>query len=162
MSAWWHWINSQFSTTASVELLPFENTTAGPPSPVEHALTAEDVNALKALVRRIPVSREVVQYAVCLSSATRPTGIGGKLDWIQRWIRWGAGPRASQYLILAGKARAALRGDLHVSYDDVRASAFAVLRHRIITNFHAESEGIKSDQIIERLIKEIDPHKLPI
>ena len=83
------------------------------------------------------------------------------LDFIRDYVSWGAGPRASQYLVLAAKARAVLHGRYHVSTDDIRAVAGPVLRHRIITNFNAEAEGLKPDDIVERLIKSVpvDEHE---
>lgn len=124
---------------------------------LSHVLTAGEVVALKKVVRKIPASTEVVDYAVRLVSCTRPVGLGDKLDWVKRWVRWGAGPRASQYLILGAKARAVIRGNYCVSVDDVRAVAPAVLRHRIITNFHAESEGVKPVDIVTRLLANEPP-----
>jgi MoxR-like ATPase len=96
----------------------------------------------------------VVEYAVRLARATRP-GRGTDVDAVTRYVSWGAGPRASQYLILGAKTFAALRGDLAPSVDDVRRVARPVLRHRIITNFNAEAEGIKSETIIDRLLESV-------
>ena len=131
-----------------------ESTTAVQDTSLEHVLTAEEVVALRNVVRKIPASRDVVQYAVGLASCTRPSGLGQDIDWITRYIRWGAGIRASQYLILGAKARAVLRGNYCVSYDDIKAVAPAVMRHRIITNFHAESEGLKPIDVVTRLLEE--------
>jgi len=125
-----------------------------------HVLSAEEVNELRRIVRKVPCSTDVAEYAVRLVSTTRPTSLGRDIEWVQRWVRWGAGPRASQYLILGAKARAVLRGTLAVSFDDVRAVAAPVLRHRIITNFHAESEGIKPVDIVQRMLDEYPPDQL--
>ena len=138
----------------SEEIEIVESTTSVHEVTLEHVLTAPEVIALRDVVRRIPASREVVAYAVGLTSCTRPTGLGKDIEWIQRYIRWGAGIRASQYLILGAKARAVMRGNYCVAYDDVKAVAPAVLRHRIITNFHAESEGVRPIDVVERLLAE--------
>jgi len=127
---------------------------------LEHVLSAQEVIDLRRIVRKVPCSTDVTEYAVRLVSTTRPDGLGRDIEWVKGWIRWGAGPRASQYLILGAKARAVLRGTLAVSYDDVRAVAAPVLRHRIITNFHAESEGVKPIDIVERLVEEFPPDQL--
>ena len=139
-----------------------ETTTTVQDVHLEHVLTAEDVLALRNVVRKVPAKRDVVAYAVGLASCTRPTGLGADIDWVNRYVRWGAGIRASQYLILAAKARAVLRGSLSVHYTDVKAVAPAVLRHRIITNFHAESEGFKPIDVVNRLLEERgEPFEIP-
>ncbi|MBM4044120.1 MAG: MoxR family ATPase [Planctomycetes bacterium] len=136
------------------EIQIVQTTTALNEPQLNRVLTAAEVIELRRIVRKIPVATEVVQYAVSLVSSTRPSGLGAELDWIKRYVRWGAGPRASQYLILGAKARAIIRGNYCVSHKDVQAVAPAVLRHRIITNFHAESEGIKPVDVVERLLTE--------
>ncbi len=135
------------------EIQIVETTTTAQQYRLSHVLTAQQVISLRDIVRKIPASTEVVGYAVKLVNCTRPGGLGQKLDFVKRYIRWGAGPRASQYLILGAKARAVIRGNYCVSEEDVRAVAPAVLRHRIITNFHAESEGIKSIDLVKRLLE---------
>jgi MoxR-like ATPase len=105
-------------------------------------------------VRRVPVPRHVIDYAVRLARATRPAGDGAP-SFVKDWISWGAGPRASQYLILGAKTRSVLRGRYTPSCEDVREVARPVLRHRIITNFNAEADGITTIDIIDRLISEI-------
>jgi MoxR-like ATPase len=107
--------------------------------------------AYQRLVRRVPVSEAVMSYTLKLVRASRrhPTGT---LDFVEKWVSYGASVRAAQYLILGAKARAVTRGRYHVSLEDVRSLAHPVLRHRILTNFHAESEGVKTDQIIDRLL----------
>ncbi|MCW8133427.1 MAG: MoxR family ATPase [Planctomycetota bacterium] len=117
-------------------------------------LTAEQVLEIQKVVRKIPASEAVIKYAVDLASATRPASEDAP-DFVKQWLRWGAGPRASQYLILAAKARAAIRGNYAVATADVEAIAPVVLRHRIVTNFHAESEGITTDEIIKRLLEHV-------
>jgi len=121
---------------------------------VSKVLSANEILALQEIVRRVPAADHVVKYAVRLTRSTRrdreeaPT-------FVRDYVSWGAGPRASQYLILAGKARAVLHGRFHVSVEDVRAVAQPVLRHRIITNFNAEAEGLRPDDVVERLIKSV-------
>jgi MoxR-like ATPase len=121
------------------------------PAPV---LTANDILAVQKIVRKVPVSDHVVDYAVNLVRATRPHEKDTP-DFINNWLTWGAGPRAAQYLVLGAKARAILRGRLNVSVDDVKYMAKPVLRHRIITNFNADAEGIDADAIIEKLIQAV-------
>src|SRR5579872_5488929 len=118
---------------------------------LKHVLTGEEVLQLQEIVRKVPVADHVIRYALQFSRLTRRTE-GGCPDFITEYVGWGAGPRASQYLILAGKARALLKGRYHVSTEDIRQVALPVLRHRIVTNFNAEAEGIKSDTIVKKLI----------
>ncbi len=127
-------------------------TTTGAETPeLEMALSGEAIVALHKIVRRVPAADNVVQYAVKIARATRPKAEDAP-DFIKQWIRWGAGPRAGQYLILGAKARAILRGRYNASCEDVKSVAPAVLRHRILTNFHAEAEGIDSDTVVQRLL----------
>jgi MoxR-like ATPase len=99
----------------------------------------------------VPVSDHVVDYAVNLARATRP-GEKESPDFINNWLTWGAGPRAAQYLVLGAKARAITRGRLNVSVEDVKQMAKPVLRHRIITNFNADAQGVDPDAVIEKLL----------
>ncbi len=123
--------------------------------PELHAVVSrEDMIAFQDLVRRVPVSEPVMRYAVNLVRASRP-GPNGDHDFVKKWISYGASVRAAQYLILGGKARALTQGRLTVSFDDIRALALPVMRHRIITNFHAESEGRTTDELIEMLLKAV-------
>lgn len=110
---------------------------------------------LQEIVRRVPIADAVIKYATTLVRQTR-VHTGGVPEFIKEWIAWGAGPRASQYLIIGGKARAILEGRYYVTMDDIKSVAHPVLRHRIITNFSAEAEGITPDKIIDKLI-EITP-----
>jgi MoxR-like ATPase len=112
---------------------------------------AEDIVGYQSLIRRVPVSDFVLEYAVRLARLTRP--LDGAPDFIRNYVAWGAGPRASQNLILGAKARAALRGEPTPTHDDVRAVAPAVLRHRIVMNFNAEAEGVSTDTVISRLVE---------
>jgi MoxR-like ATPase len=131
-----------------------KQTTAGKPPEVAHVLAADKILQLQELVRQVIVADHVFQYAADLVRATRPKEPGSPA-FLKDLVSWGAGPRASQYLILAGKARALLQGRLHVTTQDIREIAYPVLRHRLITTFHADAEGITTDHIIERLLKEI-------
>ncbi|MGC8553638.1 MAG: AAA family ATPase [Phycisphaerae bacterium] len=114
-------------------------------------LSAEDIMAIQKMVRRVPVSDHIVDYAVNLTRATRPHEKDTP-DFINNWLTWGAGPRAAQNLVVGAKARAILRGRLNVSADDIRLVAKLVLRHRIITNFNADAEGIDSDAVVDKLL----------
>jgi MoxR-like ATPase len=114
-------------------------------------LDAQQILKLQDLVRRVPVSDTVVDYAVQLARMTRP-GYNGSPEFVREWISWGAGPRASQYLILGAKTRAILQGRPTPEIEDVRAVAKPVLRHRIVTNFNAEAEGMSTTDIIDRLL----------
>jgi MoxR-like ATPase len=118
---------------------------------LQHILTGEEIMQLQEIVRKVPVADHVIRYALQFSRLTRRTE-GGCPDFVNEFVGWGAGPRASQYLILAGKARALLKGRYHVSTEDIRQVAYPVLRHRIVTNFNAEAEGIRSDTIVKKLI----------
>lgn len=126
-------------------------TTMGRTIQLQEVLGGEEVIALQEIVRKVPVADHVIRYALQFSRLTRRTE-GNCPDFVNDYVGWGAGPRASQYLILAGKARALLKGRYHVSTEDIRQVALPVLRHRIVTNFNAEAEGIKSDTIVKKLI----------
>jgi MoxR-like ATPase len=115
------------------------------------ALSGAEILELQRLVRRVPAAEHVVRYAVELVRATRPTEAAAP-DFVRRWLAWGAGPRASQYLILGAKTRAVLHGRYAPGVDDVRAVAPAVLRHRLVTNFNAEADGVKTDRIVSDLL----------
>ncbi len=120
---------------------------------IQPVLHGEVILELQRLVRRVPVTDHVIQYTLALVRQTR-IGEPGTPQFIQDWISWGAGPRAVQYLILGAKARALLHGRTYVQTDDVQALALPVLRHRLLANFTAASEGITTDTVIERLLKE--------
>jgi MoxR-like ATPase len=121
---------------------------------LQHILSGEEVIQLQEIVRKVPVADHVIRYALQFSRLTRKTE-GQVPDFVNEYVAWGAGPRASQYLILAGKARALLKGRYHVSTEDIRQVAVPVLRHRIVTNFTAEAEGVKSDTIVTKLMDHI-------
>ena len=120
----------------------------------EKILDANDIILLQNLVRKIPVAEDVVSFAVDLARRTRPEESSAP-SFIKDWVRWGAGPRASQYLILAAKAKAALEGRYAPSRTDVQAVAMPVLRHRLVTTFAAEAEGVHAPDIIEKLSGEL-------
>ncbi len=120
---------------------------------IEPVLSAEEILQLQRLVREVPVADSVVRYALALVRQTR-AGEPGVPNFVAEQVNWGAGPRAVQNLILGGKARALLHGRTHVATDDIQALAKPVLRHRLVVNFAAESEGVTSDQVIDRLVQE--------
>jgi MoxR-like ATPase len=118
---------------------------------LQPVLTAADILTVQRIVRRVPVSDHIIDYAVNLVRATRPNQPDTP-GFINNWLTWGAGPRAAQYLVLGAKARAVTRGRLNVSAEDIRQMAKPVLRHRVITNFNADAEGVDADAIIEKLL----------
>jgi MoxR-like ATPase len=128
-----------------------QSTTAMARPVINRVVSATDLMEMQDIVRKVPVADYVIRYAMQFTRLTRKEK-GQVPDFVRDYVTWGAGPRASQYLVLAAKARAVLRGRFHVSCDDVRAVAAPVLRHRIITNFNAEADGIKPDEIVRRLI----------
>ena len=123
------------------------------PSP-QHILSGSEIVRFQQLVRRVPVADNVLEYAVRLVGTTRP-GSEHAPSFVKNWIRWGAGPRASQYLILAAKTRALLTGRHTPDIDDVRLMAGPTLRHRLVTNFNAEADGVTAIDIVERLVREL-------
>ena len=125
---------------------------------IQPVLGKEDVLALQEIVRRVPIADAVLDYALRLTRSTRLTE-ESRPDWVDNWLAWGAGPRASQFLVLGAKARALLQGRFHVSAEDIKAVAHPVLRHRLVTSFSAEAEGITSDTVIDRLLAENDPNR---
>ena len=129
-------------------------TTGAVRATLNHLLDGEKVMAFQQLVRRVPVPEHLYEYAVKMVRKTRP-GQPEAPQWIKDTVGWGAGPRAVQYLILGAKSRAALRGSYMASLEDLEAVAPSVLTHRVITNFAAESQGMTSKKIVERLIKEM-------
>lgn len=128
-------------------------TTSGASPAVEQVLNGERIAAFQQLVRQVPVADHLVDYAVRLVRSTRPGPDAP--DYVGEMVNWGAGPRASQCLVLAGKARAALYGRHSVEADDIRAVALPVLRHRIVVNFHAEAQAINADGIAQRLLDDV-------
>ncbi len=140
--------------TEEAEIL--RRTTGAEPADVAPVFGAQDLLHLQALVREVPAADSVINYAVRLVRSTRPGP--DSPDFVRQWVTWGAGPRASQNLILAGKARALLHGRYHVSAQDVAAVAPSVLRHRVLTNFAAEAENVSSDEVVARLLRNLEPH----
>jgi len=130
-------------------------TTVGEMPSGRQVLTGEELIAFQGLLRRLPANGDVVSYCVRLAAATRP-GSRGAVP-ATKWIRWGAGPRASQYLAIGARAWAALRGRELPTRDDVRAVAGAVLRHRVLLNFEAEAAGVTSDQVVTQILEEVGP-----
>jgi MoxR-like ATPase len=135
------------NATTSVQEVSFERNVTGP-----------DILNFQRLVRRVPAAESVTRYAVRLVSASRPVSDSAP-DFIRRWVNWGASLRASQFLILGGKARAIMRGRYNVSVEDIKALALPILRHRILLNFHAESERVGPDDVIRRLIEAVPEPK---
>ena len=116
----------------------------------KHVITARDIIAFQQLIRKVPVAEPVLRYAVALTRTTRPAE--NAPDFVKQYVAYGASVRAAQHLVLGAKARALMSGRYHVSFDDVKALAHPVLRHRIIRNFHAESEKVTTDQLIDQLV----------
>src|SRR6187549_3377486 len=117
----------------------------------ERTVTGEDLIAFQRLVRRVPVAEPVMRYVLSLVRASRPKNPSCPEN-VKKWVAFGGSVRAAQYLVLGAKARALTAGRYHVSFDDIRAMAHPVLRHRVLTNFHAQSEGITTDTLIDRLL----------
>jgi MoxR-like ATPase len=135
------------------ELQVVRTTTAILDPKFEHAVTGPDLVAFQRLVRKVPVSDPVLKYALNIVRTSRPNNDGTTPDFIRKWVAYGASVRAAQYLALGGKARTLMAGRYHVTFEDIRALAHPVMRHRILTNFHAESERVTTDQIIDQLIE---------
>jgi MoxR-like ATPase len=136
-----------------------ETTTAAFHAEVSNVLSGEEIQHLQQMVRRVPVAPFVIHYALRLVRATR-VHEGEVPAFVNDWVSWGAGPRGMQYLLLGGKARAMLQGRFFVTTDDIKAVAHPVLRHRVITNFNAESSGISPDKVIDRLLVDV-PERRP-
>jgi len=143
------------------ELEIVRRTTADTGTDISHALSGEEILQLQQIVRRVPVADHVARYALKFTRLTRKEK-GDVPEFVEKYVSWGAGPRASQYLVLGAKARAVLNGRMYASCDDVCAVARPVLRHRILTNFNAEAEGIQPDDIVGRLIEIIPREGEPI
>ena len=120
----------------------------------ERTVTGEDLIAFQRLVRRVPVAEPVMRYALNLVRTSRPKSPQCP-DNVKKWVAFGGSVRAAQYLVLGAKARALTSGRYHVSFEDIRAMAHPVLRHRVLTNFHAQSEGITTDTLIDRLLEAV-------
>ena len=131
-----------YPDSAAEKQIVMRTTSAYDPS-LQPVIAGEDIIRLQKIVRKVPIAESMVEYAVALSRVSRPNNPDAP-DFIRDWVNWGAGPRASQYLVLGAKARAIMHGRYHVAYTDIKAVAKPVLRHRILTNFNAEADGITS------------------
>ena len=140
------------SVEEEVEII--KGTTGTVEAKAGEVLDTEEVIRLQELVRGVPIADEVIRFAARLVAATRPGEVDG-LDSVHRYLSYGASPRASQYLVLGGKARAIMEGRYHVDFADIRALAPAVLRHRLVLNFHARTDGLNSDSLIQRLLDSV-------
>ncbi len=140
------------SRAEEIEII--EATTTDKGGKPEKKLGPMEIINIQRIVRRLPVSRHVVSYATDLVRATRPRQPEAP-DFVREYLNWGAGPRAAQYLVLGAKARAIFDGRVNVSCADIRKSAHSVLRHRIFTNFNADSEGITVENVITKLIETV-------
>lgn len=141
--------------TESEELEVVRTTTGVQEPAFGHAVTAPDLIAFQRLVRCVPAPDAVLRYAVSLARTSRPSPNGASPDFVKKWIAYGASVRAAQYLILGAKARALTLGRYAPTFEDVRALAHPVLRHRILTNFHAESEGRTPGELIDKLLETV-------
>ena len=140
------------------ELEVVRSTTVIPNYQFEHVVSGADLLAFQQLVRKVPVAEPVLRYAVAFVRASRPDGASPP-EFVKKWVSYGASVRAAQYLVLGGKARALMRGRYHVAIEDIRALAHPVLRHRILRNFHAESERVTGDQLIDQLLAAVPAPK---
>ena len=133
-----------------------QTTTALAGEAPEAVISADDIVRFQRLVRKVPMPEAVARYAVRLARRTRPDRDDAP-DYVKQYVAYGASVRAAQYLVLGGKSRALMRGEVTVSFDDIRALASPVFRHRILTNFHAESERVTTDELIEKLLDDVTP-----
>ena len=136
------------------EVAVVRQTTTTEPEPIEQIFSGEDLLRFREAVRKVPIAEDVVRYAVRLAAASRPAPTN-PLDFVNEWVTWGAGLRASQYMVLGAKARALLRGRSHVTFEDIRAMSLPVLRHRVLINYRAEAEGVTVANLVERLLKSV-------
>jgi MoxR-like ATPase len=150
-------IHCTYPTNEEEELV-VRNTTGLEVPALKPVLSSSQIIEIQKLVRAIPVSDEVVRYAVRLVSRTRPEDPGSP-DYVKEFVRWGASPRASQYLILGAKARAAVAGEVCADYEGVRAVAREVLQHRLLVNFHARAQKVTPTTIIDRLLQNVIPER---
>jgi MoxR-like ATPase len=151
----------RFMFNVYIDYLPEEDevavvsqTTATKPEPITAIFSGEDLLQFQAVVRQVPIALDVVRYAVRLAAASRP-GAGNPREFVNDWVTWGAGLRASQYMVLGAKARALLDGRSYVKYEDIRALAHPVLRHRVLINYRAEAEGMVVEDLVDRVIASI-------
>lgn len=137
------------------EIKIVKTTTSQYDAQIDKVLGAEEIIEFQDLVRRVPVAENVIEFAVKTANMTRPSN-GNSPQFVKDWITWGAGPRASQYLTLAAKTKAIMEGRFTPDIDDVKVALLPVLRHRIITNFSAEAEGISSVEVIKKISEEVN------
>ena len=141
--------------TIDEEISIVNETTIGKKYDIQKVFSKESIIKFQNLTLRVPISNNVINYAVKLSASTRPNEVTNN-EYIKKWVEWGAGPRASQYLVLGAKAKALLDGRPTPAIEDIQSLAPDILRHRILPSFNAESEGIKTDDIINHLIENIE------
>lgn len=144
--------------TAQEEFGILNNTTGSKKAEITPVLSGEDILQIQSLVREVSISEDLVEYVSNFIRATRPDTTN--IDYVKEWVRWGAGPRAGQALILTAKARALLKGRFAVVMEDLHSMAYPVLRHRILVNFKAEAENVSSDQVTSELIKSVERSKI--
>ncbi|MCR9295257.1 MAG: MoxR family ATPase [bacterium] len=151
----------RFMFNVLIDYLPHEQeldvvlqTTARRPDPIEQLFSGEDVLRFQEVVRRVPIAREIADYAVRLVEASRP-GRERAIAFVNEWVSWGAGLRAAQTLVLGAKARALLEGRSHVTSDDIRALAAPTLRHRVLLNYKAEAEGVTIEDCVGELLSHV-------
>jgi MoxR-like ATPase len=140
------------------ENLIVKTTTSAYSHDLNKVMGADEITRLQKLARKVPVSDHVIDYAVRISRFTRPNE-SDSLDYIKNWVSWGVGPRASQYMILGAKTKAILNGRYTPSCEDVREVALPVLRHRIVTSFNAEADGVGTYDIVQKLLKDVKEEK---
>ncbi len=139
--------------TNEEEIKVVQTTTSEYQAKLNKVLSSDEINVFQDLVRKVPVAQNVIEFAVKISNLTRPNN-GSSPKFVKEWVTWGAGPRASQYLVLAAKTRSIIQGRYTPNIDDVKFAMLPVLRHRIITNFSAEAEGISSVDVIKKIEEE--------
>jgi MoxR-like ATPase len=141
--------------TLEQERLIVEQHSFAPLEKLAPVMSRDEVLRFRHAIAQIPAAPNVIDYAVRLVRATRPSANGQALDYVKRWVRWGASPRASQYLVLAGRARAACQGRFNVACEDIAELAPLILRHRLIRSFQADAEGKTTDEIIAQLLRDV-------
>jgi MoxR-like ATPase len=136
------------------EVAVVRQTTTVDPEPIEQVFSGDDLLRFHDVVRKVPIAEDVVRYAVRIAAASRPSP-DNNLDFVNEWVTWGAGLRASQYMVLGAKARALLHGRSHVKFNDIRALTQPVLRHRVLINYRAEAEGVIIEDLVARLLTSV-------
>jgi len=136
------------------EVAVVSRTTSRDPEPIDSLLDGEDIQRFQEVVRMVPAAEAVVRYAVQLASASRP-GQAGTAEFIDQWVNWGAGLRASQNMVLGAKAKALLDGRTHITVEDIQSLAHATMRHRILIGYRAEAEGVSVEKVIDELLQTV-------